>query len=143
MPEERKMDTYNYIVESKKYAVKHLLAETENYQFLTLLNDKRPIFGITSKISGRRQFFNLLEINDDIWNAQAYAIPHLYFDNNKVVIVHPNPTRIIKGWNYLKEKSKTSKLSKQERIVLDQMNRVCENLDEMSNPILLIAKVKV
>ncbi len=135
-------DVPDYLFESKQYAYKMNFFEIQNYRFLSFVYRKQVFGYIESIASAKKRFYNLFTCEDDIWFSRTFTIPKSIIEGDRLVFVQNFPSEIIAGQKYLKSKLKNKKISKVEKEHLEILDKLCETLDELSNPVLFIAKIR-
>ena len=141
LPEENKMDAVNYVLSSKRFVLKQFYSETQDYKLLSFVYNKQPIFSLHSKNLNSSLFYNVMDCHDDIWYSQIYGLPVCILDDNIVVFIQNYPVLAIEAYKKLKEKSFKEELTKNEKEILESLGIICKKLDELSNPIIFIAKI--
>lgn len=132
----------DYIINSNHYAFKAFFAVTQDHYILSFGYMKRPFCCLQSKKTKSKIYYDLLECKDDIWFSKTFAIPSSITKDNKLIFVNNNPEDIIAGKKYLMEKARLNNISKVEKSRLDALNKLYKGINELSNPVLFIAKIK-
>ncbi len=142
LPQEGKMSTYDIIYESDKYAAKVFFSETRNFSLLSFIYRKQPLFCIASNKTNEKIMFNYIDCNDDIWYSNTIALPIKTMHDNQVVFIQNFPPNLISSYKNLQQKSQSGDLTDKEAEGLTLLNKICNNITESSNPVILIAKIK-
>ncbi len=132
----------DYIINSNNYAFKAYFSVTQDHYILSFGYLKRPVCCIQSKNIQSKIYYDLLACTDDIWFSKTFAIPSGITKENKLIFVQNYPELIIAGQKYLTEKAGLNNLSKFEESRLDALNKICKGMNELSNPVLFIAKIR-
>jgi len=142
LPQESKMNTYDVIYKSDKYAAKVFFSETRDFSLLSFVYKKQPLFCIASTKTNEKIMFNYINCNDDIWYSNTMALPVRTMPDNQVVFIQDSPHEFISGYKNLLQRSQSGKLADKEAEGLIRLNKICNNITESSNPVILIAKIK-
>ncbi|TKG94549.1 6-bladed beta-propeller [Puteibacter caeruleilacunae] len=140
LSEHQKMQTHAYIVESDRYAFKAMYAENITYRFLSFIFHRKTYACIQSNKTKKQIIYDLSDCNDDIWSARTFTQPATITDDGLFVFTQNFPSEILKGKRMLQKKK--DNLSPEERVCLDMMSPIYHHINESSNPVLFIAKIK-
>ncbi|TKG93345.1 6-bladed beta-propeller [Puteibacter caeruleilacunae] len=139
----QKQQTHAYVVESGKYAFKCLYTECPEYKFLSFVLKKKMIGCFQSERSGFQIYYDVSSCCDDIWFSNVFALPSYIGEDGYVVCIQNFPEEIIKGRQILQNKKQNTGLSQNENEGLKILNDIVSKIDELSNPVLFIAKPKI
>ena len=141
LPKNLQMNVVDYILSEKQYAIKYYYSETDSFIILSFGYNGNHICKILSKDLHASISYSVLKCDDDIWHSNSFLLPSCTLDDNKVVFIQEYPSKVISGYDFLKKKSESEKLSSIERQAYESLNEIHSSIDDLSNPILFIAKL--
>lgn len=136
-----KDNVHEYVIESNRYAFNGFYSETSSFRILQFAYKKRTFCCIQSKNTDKKIYYDLLTNTDDLWYSRTFALPNKILADDKLVFVQNYPSELITGKKKLEEAARKNSLSDREKGRLEELTDICEQLTEMSNPVILIAKI--
>ncbi len=141
LSERYKDNVHEYVIESNRYAFKGFYSETSFFRILQFAYKKETFCCIQSKDTGEKIYYNLLTNTDDLWYSRTFALPGKILNDNRLIFVQNYPSELISGKRKLEEAAKKKDLSDSEKGRLKELTNICEQITEMSNPVILIARI--
>lgn len=143
VPAVQRMNVAQYVIDHNNIHVfRGYFSETKNTYITTFGFNKIHYCCLQSKKTGQNQFYELLNCIDDVWYARTFTIPLKILEGDRVIIIQNNPVDIIEGRNYLENKEKLNTITDYEKERLNKLDKLCERINEFSNPVVIISKVK-
>lgn len=137
----RRMDIADYVYESNRYAFNGFYSEAGFFRIVQFVYKKKTFCCIQSKNTGERICYNLLTNTDDLWYSRTFALPVKILNDNRLIFVQNYPSELISGKKKLEEAAQKSDLSDREKGRLEELTNICNQITEMSNPVILIARI--
>ncbi len=144
VPATQRMNVAQYVIDHNNiYVFKGYFSETKSFYMTSFGFKKIHYCCLQSKKTRQNHFYELLNCTDDIWYARTFTIPFKILDGDRVIFVQNNPADIIEGRNYLENKKEINTITEYEKERLNVLDKLCERMNELSNPIIIISKIKI